>query len=94
MSKFGAISFHFYPISYRLSTLMNLYTYFGDFNARIGQRRPGEEEVLGEHCFGREAMYQVEIPNRDLLLEFCSNRKLIVGNTLLISTRTWKASCS
>ena len=42
----------------------------GDFNARIGQRRPLEEEVLGDHCFGREASHRVEAPNRDLLMEF------------------------
>ena len=44
---------------------------FGDFNARIGNRRPGEELVLGEFCFGKEAVHKVEVPNRDLLFEFC-----------------------
>ena len=56
---------------------------FGDLNARIGQRRPGEERVLGEHCFGREAVHQVELPNRNLLMEFCSNWDYTVANTLV-----------
>ena len=53
----------------------------GDFNARIGQRRPGEEEVLGEHGFGREAQHQVDSPNRDLLIEFCTNFEYVESNT-------------
>ena len=35
----------------------------GDFNAKIGQRRAGEEDVLGEFCFGIEAVHRVDIPN-------------------------------
>ena len=53
----------------------------GDFNAKIGQRRAGEDDVFGLHCFGREAVHRVESPNRDLLLEFCTDRSLIVANT-------------
>ena len=56
---------------------------FGDFNARIGQRRPNEDDVLGEYCFGREAVHKVEVPNRDLLMEFCLSRSRVVGNTFL-----------
>ena len=56
---------------------------FGDFNARIGKRRPNEEGILGEHCFGREAVHRVEVPNRDLLLEFCISNSYIIGNTFL-----------
>ena len=44
---------------------------FGDLNARLGQRRPGEQDVLGDYCFGREASHKVEVANRDLLMEFC-----------------------
>ena len=41
----------------------------GDLNARLGARQVGEDEVLGEFSFGREAVHRVEVPNRDLLLE-------------------------
>ena len=56
---------------------------FGDLNARIGQRRPNEGAVLGAHCFGREAVHKVEVPNRDLLYEFCLGLGLIIANTFL-----------
>ena len=55
--------------------------FFGDFNARIGQRRLGEDDILGEHCFGREARHPVEVPNRDLLIEWCCANQLRVANT-------------
>ena len=54
---------------------------FGDLNARLGQRRHGEEAILGGYCFGREAQHVVEAPNRDLLIEFCTNFELAVANT-------------
>ena len=54
---------------------------FGDFNARIGGRRPGEEDVFGEFTYGREAQHAVELPNRDLLVEFCLSKGLAVANT-------------
>ena len=54
---------------------------FGDFNARIGQPRPGEQSVIGPHCFGVEAQHRVEMPNRDFLLEFCTAHDLAVANT-------------
>ena len=55
----------------------------GDLNARIGQKRPGEESILGDFRFGREATHRVELPNRDLLLELCCNLGYIVANSLL-----------
>ena len=54
---------------------------FGDFNARIGQPRPGEQHILGAYGFGTEAQYQVEMPNRDFLMEFCCSHSLTVANT-------------
>ena len=54
----------------------------GDFNARLGQRRPGEEDLLGPYCFGREAVHCVEAPNRDLFIEFCTDRGYVVANSL------------
>jgi exonuclease III len=53
----------------------------GDFNARIGDRRPGEDSALGEVRLCREAVHQVEVPNRDLLLEFCLAHQLAVANS-------------
>jgi hypothetical protein len=55
---------------------------FGKFNARIGRRRRGEEDVLGAYGFGREAIHAVEVPNRDLLMEFCIDFGYVLGNTL------------
>lgn len=54
---------------------------FGDFNARLGQRQPGEDDVLGDFCFGLEAFCKVDIPNRDLLLEWCRSFSMLVSNT-------------
>ena len=54
---------------------------FGDFNARLGRRGPGEDDILGPHGFGREAMHRVEVPNRDLLIEFCTDYEYTVANT-------------
>jgi hypothetical protein len=54
---------------------------YGDFNARLGPRRPGEEEIIGEFSFGREAVHRVDVPNRHLLLEFCTDRGYCIANT-------------
>ena len=64
-------------------TAVNGPKYFvGDFNARIGRRRPGEEDIMGPFTFGREAVHQVDTPNRDLLVEFCTDRDCVVANTI------------
>ena len=55
--------------------------FFGDFNARIGPSRPGEHGIVGPHSFGLEARHQVEMPNRDFLLEFCATHGLEIANT-------------
>ena len=56
---------------------------FGDFNARIGFQKAGEHEVFGPFGFGREAVHQVDVPNRDLLFEFCTGLDYSVGNMFL-----------
>ena len=56
---------------------------FGDLNARLGRRKAGEQQVLGEFCFGRELQSRVDTPNRDLLLEFCTCFGYAVANTLM-----------
>ena len=75
------IGFHT-SLEHVLETNRNRATYgFGDFNARMGHRRPGEEDILGEYCFGREAQHAVELPNRDLVIELCTNFTYIIANT-------------
>ena len=56
---------------------------FGDLNARIGERRSGEEDVVGEFSYGREAVHVVDVPNRDLLLEACHGLNCVVANTFV-----------
>ena len=53
----------------------------GDFNARIGSQRPGEGDIVGPFGFGRAAVHRVDVPNRDLLLEFCTDLGYVVANT-------------
>ena len=53
----------------------------GDYNARLGMRKVGEEDVIGPFSVGREAAHSVAIPNRDLLLEFCFEHDLVISNT-------------
>ena len=36
---------------------------------------------MGEYGFGREAQHKVEIPNRDLLIEFCVGHRYAVAHT-------------
>ena len=52
----------------------------GDFNARLGYMRAGEEDVMAPWGFDPEAWHRTEVPNRDLLFEYCSIRDLIVAN--------------
>ena len=54
---------------------------FGDFNARIGDCRPGEEDIIGPYCCGLEAAHRVEVPNRDLFMDFCWSRELCLANS-------------
>ena len=55
----------------------------GDFNARIGQQGLLEDDVLGDYCFGCEALHKVDSPTRDLLLEFCLGSRNVVANTFV-----------
>ena len=55
----------------------------GDMNARLGRRRPGEEDHVGDYTFGREAQQSVEVPNRDLLMELCVSRRYAIANTFV-----------
>ena len=55
--------------------------WIGDYIARVGQAHPGEEDVVGEFGWGREAVHEVDVPNRELLLEFCVGTGMLVANT-------------
>jgi len=44
---------------------------------------PGEEDIIGSYTFGRIASHKVEVPNRDLLVEFCKGSSLKVANTFV-----------
>ena len=63
-----------------LASANGLQLVIGDFNARIGRGRLGEEQVFGHFSFGREACTPVPLPNRDLLYEFCLGHGLVVAN--------------
>ena len=65
----------------------------GDFNARIGQRRLGEEGFLGDYCFGREAQHKVEIPNRGLLVELCCSYEAHIANTYFDNPSFKQVTC-
>jgi hypothetical protein len=56
---------------------------FGDLNARLGNQLPGEDHIIGAHTFGRRAVHEVEVPNRDLLMELCESNSLLVANTFM-----------
>ena len=56
---------------------------FGDLNARLGPSKAGEDNIVGQFSFGREAQHRVETPNMDLLVEFCFNHGYAIANTLL-----------
>ena len=65
---------------------------FGDLNSRIGGQLPGEEHVVGPYTFGRRAVHQVEVPNRDLLVEFCQSDFLLIANTFFPGAPEAKAT--
>ena len=65
---------------------------FGGWNARLGNRRTGEEGIMGEHSFGREVVRKTEIPNRDLFVEFCMDFDFLVANTVFDLPPEFKAT--
>jgi hypothetical protein len=64
----------------------------GDLNSRVGASFPGEEHIIGPHSFGRRAVHQVEVPNRDLLLEFREGNTVLVANSFLPGPPEHKAT--
>jgi exonuclease III len=46
----------------------------GDFNARVGQRLPGEEKILGKYCYGKRDK------RGETLLQFCHQNNLVITN--------------
>ena len=65
---------------------------FGDLNARLGCCKPGEENILGDYCYGREVQSAIELPNRDLLIEFCTSRSYVVSNTFVRNPPHFRAT--
>ena len=65
---------------------------YGDLNSRIGPQAPGEEEISGSFTFGRRVVCEVEVPNRDLLMELCQSNSLTIANALVPDTATSKAT--
>ena len=54
---------------------------YGDLNARLGLQRCGEQDIIGNFGFGREAQAHVEVPNRDSFMEFCTSCAYCVAQT-------------
>ena len=50
-------------------------------NARLGNRRAGEDDILGDFCVGKEAAHKTQVPNQDLLMELCWTHRLAIANT-------------
>ena len=62
---------------------MDFYMYvIGDFNARLHQRFPEEEHIMGLHVFGFPSAQYSLASNRSLLAEICMRHKLVIANTL------------
>jgi len=53
----------------------------GDFNARLYDREPGDEDVIGEFFFQSRWPRQRAYLNRDLLLETCQATSTAIANT-------------
>ena len=53
----------------------------GDWNARLYQRLPGEEHVVGPHVFSNPYVQVPDGSNRNLLVEFCTGAGLEISNT-------------
>ena len=62
----------------------------GDLNARLGGCSGGEEHIIGPCTFGRRAVHAVDVPNRDLLVEFFEGASLLVASTFVEAGREEK----
>ena len=54
-----------------------------DFNAKLDSEWRCDESVLGPWGYGGEAAAQVEVPKKELLIEFCYGNGLVVTNTFM-----------
>ena len=66
---------------YQRTSVNGMKLVLGDLNSRIYSGFPGEEDIIGEYCFGRHLDKTELGTNRDLLLEFCETYALAVSNT-------------
>ena len=53
----------------------------GDFNAKLFNRFPGEEDVLGERILQSPQRRHLPLTNRELLIETCRGLRALVANT-------------
>ena len=65
----------------RKTSLNGLKLVFGDLNARIQRRMPGEDAFVGEYVFGSTNAGLQLGSNRELMLEVCASECLCVANT-------------
>ena len=65
---------------------------YGDLNARLGLQRCGEQDIIGNFGFGREAQAHVEVPNRDSFMEFCTSCAYCVAQTFFPDAVDHKAT--
>eukprot|EP00959_Pyramimonas_sp_CCMP1952_P232140 4851438-Pyramimonas_sp.AAC.1 len=52
----------------------------------MGKAQPGEDAILGEFGWGRRAQREVEQPNRELMIEFCTSVGMQIANTFYQQT--------
>eukprot|EP00959_Pyramimonas_sp_CCMP1952_P220087 4601557-Pyramimonas_sp.AAC.1 len=53
----------------------------GGVSARVGHADAGESTRIVPFTWGRRALHQVDVPNRNLLMEFCFGLELRLANT-------------
>ena len=71
---------------FRRTSVNGLKMIFGDLNARLQRRLPGEEQIIGEHVFG-DVSRQLDLnSNRELLVELCECQSLAIANTFFDHT--------
>ena len=63
----------------------------GDLNAGVGSALAGEDVYIGKHTFGATRSHFGS--NRDLLLELCAARHLVVANTCFDVPASQRATC-
>ena len=66
---------------------------FGDFNARLYRRMPGEEHIIGPNVFNNAEAIVKDDMNRHLLIELCTSLDTVVANTFFETPDTEQVTC-